>query len=97
MALLPTITMAYDAEIDGIYYDFNGTEAEVTYKLMESGTYISDYSGDIVIPQSVTYKGKTYEVTSIASDAFYNCYKLTSVIIPNSVNSIGYGAFRYCI
>ena len=96
MTLLPMITMAYDAEIDGIYYDFSGTEATVTYKLMESGTYISDYSGDIVIPQNVTYKGKTYEVSSIGSDAFYKCYKLTSVIIPNSVTSIGYGAFRYC-
>ena len=30
---------AYDPEIDGIYYDFYGTEATVTY-------YIGDYSSN---------------------------------------------------
>ncbi len=35
-------------------------------------------------------------VTSIGSDAFYNCSSLTSVTIPNSVTSIGGGAFRGC-
>ena len=88
--------MAYDAEIDGIYYDFNGTEASVTYKLMKSGTYFSDYSGDVIIPQSVTFKEKTYDVTSIGYRAFENCDKLTSVVIPNSVLSIGFGAFEKC-
>ena len=94
--LLPTMAMAYDAEIDGIYYNFEGTEATVTYQRMESGDYYSDYSGDVIIPQSVTYKGNTYEVTNIDYDAFKNCHKLTSVVIPNSVTSIGYGAFSYC-
>lgn len=96
MMLLPMMAMAYDAEIDGIYYNFNGTEATVTYKIVESGTYFSDYSGDVIIPQSVTYKGKSYEVTSIGYEAFEKCHKLTSVVIPNGVTSIGYGAFRYC-
>lgn len=36
-------------------------------------------------------------VTNIGSGAFYNCYNLTSVTIPNSVKSIGRCAFRYCI
>ena len=81
---------AYDAEIDGIYYNFNGDEAEVTNKRL--GLYNS-YSGDIVIPESVIYNEKTYSVTSIGSQAFFSCDSLTSVAIPNSVTYIGKEAF----
>lgn len=35
-------------------------------------------------------------VTSIGSNAFYECSSLTSITIPNSVTSIGKGAFLYC-
>ena len=84
---------AYDAVIDGIYYNFNGDEAEVTYK---NDSYQS-YNGDIAIPESVVYNEKTYSVTSIGYCAFYRCSGLTSVTIPNSVTSIGRDAFEYCI
>ena len=87
---------AYDAVIDGIYYNFSGTNATVTYK--ESGFYdvFSDYSGNIVIPEYVTYESTTYKVTSIGSRAFANCENLISVTIPNSVTSIGSSAFQNC-
>ena len=48
------------------------------------------------IPETVTYQGTTYTVTSIGGSAFYGCYILTSVTIPNSVTSIGYSAFLDC-
>ena len=90
VALLPVVANAYDAKIDGIYYNFSGNEAIVTYGKS------SDYSGDVVIPESVTYNGKTYSVISIGESAFNSCRGLTSVTIPSSVTSIGYDAFGYC-
>lgn len=89
---------AYDAVIDGIYYNFSGTNATVTFKEQKNSYpyYYSDYSENIVIPESVTYQGTTYSVTSIGNNAFYHCSGLTSVTIPNSVTYIGRSAFESC-
>jgi hypothetical protein len=77
--------------IDGIYYNLNGDEAEVTYR---DDNYNS-YSGTVIIPESITYRGKNFSVTKIGDNAFRSCSDLASVIIPNSVNSIGSYAFAY--
>ena len=73
-------------EVDGIYYDISETTATVT-----DGD--NKYSGDIVIPESITYNGSKYSVTSIGDWAFSFCSGLTSVTIPNSVTIIGRYAF----
>ena len=87
---------AYDAKINGIYYNFSEDKATVTYQSNQYGSYISDYFGSVVIPASVTYNGKTYSVTSIGKQAFAYCSGLTSITIPNSVTSIGNHAFGAC-
>ena len=76
-------------EVDGIYYDISETTATVTYGKKE-------YSGDIVIPESITYENSKYSVTSIGDWAFSYCSGLTSVTIPNSVTSIGNYTFFGC-
>ena len=95
--LLPIVANAYDAKINGIYYNFHGDEAEVTCKK----DFEKSYSGTVVIPESVTYNGKTYSVTSIGDYAFLGSiifanHSLKSVTIPNSVTSIGRLAFKGC-
>ena len=81
------------ANADGvtIYYEWtnNKTELTVSYRGRYSSDYSNEYTGNVVIPESVIYEGKTYPVTSIGKDAFYDCSNLTSVTIPNSVTSIG--------
>ena len=84
-----TSALAYDVKIDGIYYNLisEGKTAEVT-----SGE--EKYSGEVVIPSSITVEGKEYLVKSIGDGAFNSSDWLTSVTIPNSVTSIG--AFAFC-
>lgn len=86
---------------DGIISNGNTVTVDsVKYRLNDDYTAeVTDYSGtpgNITIPESVTYEGLTFKVTSIGSSAFNNCSSLTSVTIPNSVESIGDNAFQNC-
>ena len=94
---------AHDIEVanaDGvtIYYNWinNNTELAVSCRGKYYDSYSNEYSGNIVIPESVIYNGNTYSVTRIGQDAFYECSNLTSVTIPISVTSIGNLAFGDC-
>ena len=84
---------AYDIEVknaDGItiYYNYinDGNELEVARSY--------NYSGNIVIPEEVTYMNRTRKVTSIGSYAFNECSGLTSITIPNTVTNLGFSAFK---
>lgn len=53
----------------------------------------------LTIPETVENNGTTYTVTAIGNDAFKesnNNYHLASVVIPNTVTSIGDKAFYFC-
>ena len=51
---------------------------------------------EVVIPESITYNGRSYSVIFIGDYAFKDCTSLTSVTITSSVISIGDYAFYNC-
>jgi hypothetical protein len=106
MSMTVTAAFAYDiaaVNSDGviIYYswrDYGGNELAVTE--MYGGYFVpgtnDTYSGNVVIPASVKYQNKIYNVTRISYAAFMYCKNLTSVTIPNTVTSIDGGNFQGC-
>lgn len=90
LCILKSSTYAYDFEVDGIYYNTtSNNEVEVTYG--ENKT--NSYSGDVIVPMSVSNGNKTYTVKSIGNSAFYGCKNLSSITLPNSITIIGSSAF----
>ena len=103
MSIIGVKAYAHDIEVnnaDGvtIYYKWtnNKTELAVSYRGSRFNSYSNEYTGNVVIYESVIYEGKAYNVTSIDKHAFSCCSDLMSVNIPNSVTSIGEHAFDAC-
>ena len=81
--------------IDGILYQLNDDtlRAEVKSPLSQ---YKEKHQGEVVIPESIIYKGEKYIVTEIGFVAFSGCSGLTSITIPKSVEEIDGFAFSKC-
>ena len=93
LALLPLTVCAADVvEIDGVWYSLDAEQGCAT---VASPPARPGYVGDVVIPESVSYDGETYDVTAIAEKAFYYS-TLSSVSIGDGVTSIGDFAFYWC-
>ena len=80
-----------DFEADGLYYVVTSSDA----KTVEVTRREQAYSGDIVIPEEVTYDEVTYRVTSIGNQAFAGS-DISSLVLPSSIQSISDWAFSQC-
>lgn len=76
-----------DIVLNGIKYRLNINKTAEVLK--------NDYSGDIVIPKTVTYNNITYKITSL-EDCFSGCCSLTSITLPDGITSLGYRCFSGC-
>lgn len=74
-----------------LYYNIVNGNAQVTSSNNPLGI-----SGDLIIPNNVSYNNTTYSVTVIGNGAFSGCTNLTSVVIPNTVTTVGDNAFINC-
>lgn len=97
VATILLITCSMMAMADNVNIEVGG----VNYSLDESSMtasveYSEKASGDIVLPESVTYNNKAYAVTSIGKEAFYDRSDITSIKLPSSVKTIGDYAFEQC-
>lgn len=71
------------------------------YSLGEDGTacvlgFDDNASSELTIPAKAKFDGKTYSVTAIGEDAFFDYDNLTSVTFPNTIKEIGEDAFYDC-
>lgn len=85
-------------KIGDLYYILNSDDntAEVTFLSVyrtQNGNYVS---GNVIIPESVDFEDKQYEVTAIGCRAFYGCAGLTSVSFPKTLKLIDSDAFHGC-
>ena len=83
LLLVASVSAIYasDTQVDGIWYDFDSSTktAYVTYRGSAYNRYKGEYSGSVVIPETVTY---------IGSNAFGYCSALVNVYIPQEVTYI---------
>ena len=75
----------HGVNIDGIYYTLEDSydELYVTYRGTSSKDY-DEYSGDITIPETVSFHDKVYPIRKIGTEAFYNCQNLNSITLSSA-------------
>ena len=89
-----TATEYANVQIDGIYYNLNDNyqikvDGQTVYiQRAEVTSNPNKYSGNITIPDSVTYQGVKFSVMAIGNSAFQDCSNLTNVVLPKSTTSI---------
>ena len=91
--LMSVVANAAPVKFKGLWYNLDRESHTAEVCSSQDGT---SYSGDIVIPETVTSSSEPYTVTRIGDDAFSVCKGLTSVVIPETVTSLGGGAFWCC-
>jgi hypothetical protein len=83
---------ASDFKVNGLYYRvITGTGNKVG---VTSPDYPNIYKGAIIIPATVSWEGKRYQVTSIEDDVFSNNRLITSIILAEGLETIRSYAFR---
>ena len=83
---------AYDFQDGAFYYNIlslSDLTVQVTCSDVEDeyDNHTATYSGDITIPKTVEYSGRTFTVSSINSYAFINCH-VGTLTIPENVKTI---------
>ncbi|MBR4115436.1 MAG: leucine-rich repeat protein, partial [Bacteroidales bacterium] len=82
-----------------LYYNIISSEdktVSVTSENEGNDKYEEAPEGDIIIPSTVIYEGEEYKVIKIESSIFWNCNKITSVVVEEGVQSIDWQVFQGC-
>lgn len=88
-------TIAEDVFIDSIYYNLYETESGQYEAEVADGDRYWEYDNkSYIIPSKVIYLDVEFTVTAIGDMAFYQSENLTEISLPNTVKTIGCGAFQ---
>lgn len=80
----PTVTVSY-AKFDG---------KPTVSAIMNANKEM--YQGEVEIPTSVTFQGKTYRVVALGDSCFYGAANMTSVTIPEGITELPQFVFAQC-
>ena len=76
-----------------LYYTITSNTAPRTVEVVSpTGNGYSGYTeptGNVVVPETVTYAGNTYRVEGLAARAFYRCTQISTLSLPTSLKYIG--------
>lgn len=92
-AFAPLPVSAYTAPAAAATGVVNGLKYSTEYGYGMITGYTDELPENVMIPEQVGGK----DVVRIDSEAFANCKKLRSVIMPDTVIEIGYACFRDCV
>ena len=90
------------ADIEGIDYAFDTDFGSYmmtspnTVSLIHKNNNHDTFTGNVIIPDIISYGGKEFTVTAIGDNAFEGCENMTSITIPNTITTIGRNAFDAC-
>ena len=99
------VSSSFDVNVSRGSIEHSGVDDNINWTLYEDGTLVIDGSGDMPDYNYdseapwCSYRNNIVnaiignQITSIGDYAFYACYSLTSINIPNSITSIGNSAF----
>ena len=82
-----------------LFYNFISEDDKTVAVCTEKGgnePFEDAPEGDLIIPGTVTYNEETYSVIRITSSTFWNCGKITSLVIQEGVKKIESQAFQGC-
>jgi len=102
LLLLSVPAQAYDFKVDGIFYHILSVDektVEVTYDditYTDVNTMVGSYTGNVVIPATVTYNNITFQVVRIGDGAFRLGSELLSVQLPMGITTLGEYSFCDC-
>lgn len=87
---------AQEVEVGGIHYYILSNGDAIVYNDHTAYGSKYHYSGDIVIPNTITCNGSTHTVVGLDSWAFAGSSEITSIRLPESLTYISMNAFQTC-
>ena len=79
---------------DTIWYTYAITTGKASVTAVPSGS--NRYSGSLVIPDTVSYSGRTFVVSGINYNAFRLCSGLNEISLPHTIKTIASNVFQGC-
>lgn len=84
--------------------DFTDATQLLSYKLLSvedmtcsvNSPTSKDISGNIKIPETITYKNHVFTVVALEDACFEFCKSISGILLPKTIKKIGHGCFQCC-